>query len=179
MNTNILMRKRIAELFLLMAGILFLLIFRLGWLQFVRGEELQQKALDNRLREVPVEAKRGVIYDRNKNELAVSISADSIGVFPAEIKHSGRAEEIAKELAEILKMPYDKVYSLITKNSSFVWVKRKVDFEVGPQIKKLNLPGVEVIEESQRYYPNGTLAAHLLGFAGIDNQGSGRLGSHP
>jgi stage V sporulation protein D (sporulation-specific penicillin-binding protein) len=171
MNTNILMRKRIAELFLLMAGILFLLIFRLGWLQFVRGEELQQKALDNRLREVPVEAKRGVIYDRNKNELAVSISADSIGVFPAEIKHSGRAEEIAKELAEILKMPYDKVYSLITKNSSFVWVKRKVDFEVGPQIKKLNLPGVEVIEESQRYYPNGTLAAHLLGFAGIDNQG--------
>jgi len=171
MNTNIVMRKRIAELFLVIAGILFLLIFRLGWLQFVRGEELQQKALDNRLREVPVEAKRGVIYDRNKNELAVSISADSIGAFPAEIKHSGRAEEIAQSLSEILKMPYEKVYGLITKNSSFVWVKRKVDFDVGPKIKKLNLPGVEVIEESQRYYPNGSLAAQLLGFAGIDNQG--------
>jgi stage V sporulation protein D (sporulation-specific penicillin-binding protein) len=171
MNTNIVMRKRIAVLLLLIAGILFLLIFRLGWLQFVRGEELQQKALDNRLREVPVEAKRGVIYDRNNRELALSISADSIGVFPAEVKHSGRAEEIAEELAAILDMPSDRVFELITKNSSFVWIKRKIDFEVGPQIRKLNLPGVEVIEESQRYYPNGTLAAHLLGFAGIDNQG--------
>ncbi|WP_227767114.1 stage V sporulation protein D [Zhaonella formicivorans] len=176
MNTNLVVRKRIAGLFLIIAGILFLLILRLGWLQFVRGEELQEKAVVNRLRQVPVEAKRGVIYDRNGKELAVSISTDSVGAFPAEVKHAdaknpGTAEKIAAQLASILDMPQDKVYQLITKNSSFVWVKRKIGFEAGPKIKQLELPGIEVYEESQRYYPNGTLAAHILGFAGIDNQG--------
>lgn len=171
MNTNIETRKRIAGLLVIIAGILFLLLMRLGWLQFVRGAELQQKALDNRLREVPVEAKRGIIYDRNGKELAVSISTDSVGAFPAEVKHSGKAEEIAAQLAETLGMPKDKIYDLITKNSSFVWVKRKINFDLGPKIKKMNLPGIEVYEESQRYYPNGSLAAHILGFAGIDNQG--------
>lgn len=176
MNTNIELRKRIAVLFVLMAGILFLLILRLGWIQFVRGPELQDKAVANRLRQVPVEAKRGIIYDRNGKELAVSVSTDSIGAFPtivknAEAKKPGTAEEIAEKLAELLDMPKDKVLSLITKNSSFVWVKRKVDFDVGPKVKELNLPGIEVYEESQRYYPNGSLAAHILGFAGIDNQG--------
>lgn len=176
MNTNIELRKRIAVLFALLAGILFLLILRLGWIQFVRGPELQDKALANRLRQVPVEAKRGIIYDRNGKELAVSVSTDSIGAFPTIVKNAdaqkpGTAEEIAEKLAELLDMPKDKVLSLITKNSSFVWVKRKVDFDVGPKIKELNLPGIEVYEESQRYYPNGSLAAHVLGFAGIDNQG--------
>ena len=171
-TSNIFLRKRTARLFLLLAAVLFFLLGRVGYIQFVRGDELQQKALDNRLREVPVEAKRGAILDRNNNELAVSVSADSVGAFPPQIKKSGKAEEIAQKLSKILGMEEEEVYRKITQNSSFVWVKRKIpDFEKGKEIKELGLPGIEVFEESQRFYPNKELACHILGFAGIDNQG--------
>lgn len=171
-TSNLFVRKRTAKVFLLLAAVLFLLLGRLGWIQFVRGEELQKKALDNRLREVPVEAKRGTIYDRNRNELAVSVSADSVGAFPPQIKKSGKAEETARKLANILGMKETEVLRKITQNSSFVWVKRKIpDFEKGKKIRDLNLTGIEVFEESQRFYPNKGLACHVLGFAGIDNQG--------
>ncbi len=171
MNTNVVMRKRIARLFLLMAGVLFFLCLRLGWIQFVKGDWLQEKSLDNRLREVKVEAKRGVIYDRNGKELAISISTDSVGAFPAEVKRGGQAEATARQLAEILEMDAEKILAQITSNNSFVWIKRKIGFEQGPKIKELDLPGIEVFEESQRYYPHDLLASHVLGFAGIDNQG--------
>lgn len=160
------------KVFFILAAVLFLLLGRVGYIQFVRGEDLQQKALDNRLREVPVEAKRGTIYDRNNNELALSVSADSVGAFPPQVKKSGEAEKTAAELAKILDMKEADVLKKITQNSSFVWVKRKIpDFETGKKIRDLNFPGIEVYEESQRFYPNNELASHILGFAGVDNQG--------
>lgn len=171
MNLNLMIRKRIAVLFLIMAGVLFLLSLRLVWIQVIQGDWLQEKAMHNRLREVRVEAKRGVIFDRNGKELAISVSTDSVGAFPSQVKRSGKAGEIAQKLAQVLEMDEQEVYEKITKNASFVWIKRKIGFELGPKIKALDLPGIEVYEESQRYYPNGTLASHVLGFAGIDNQG--------
>ena len=171
-TSNLFVRKRTVNLFLLLAAVLFLLLGRVGYIQFVRGDELQQKALDNRLREVPVEAKRGAILDRNNNDLALSVSADSVGAFPPQVKKSGKAEEIAQELSKILGMKKAEVYKKITQNSSFVWVKRKIpDFEKGKKIRDLDLAGIEVFEESQRFFPNDELACHVLGFAGIDNQG--------
>ncbi|MFA5536575.1 MAG: stage V sporulation protein D [Bacillota bacterium] len=171
MNLSLVIRKRITWLFFIMTGILFLLSLRLGWIQFVKGDWFQEKAIQNRLRDVRIEAKRGIIFDRNGKELAISISTDSIGVFPSQVRNSGKAQEIAHTLARILELSEADVYEKITKNVSFVWLKRKIGFELGPEVKKLNLPGVEVYEESQRYYPKGSLAAHVLGFAGIDNQG--------
>jgi len=170
--SNVLIKKRIAKLFILLAGVIFFLLLRVGYIQFVRGDELQAKALDNRLREVPVEAKRGAILDRNYKELAISISADSVGAFPPQVRRSGKEEIIARQLAGVLDMEEEEVLKKITKNSSFVWIKRKIeDFEKGKKIKELDLEGIEVFEESQRFYPNDTLACHILGFAGIDNQG--------
>lgn len=171
-TSNIFVRKRTAKLFLLLAAVLFFLLGRVGYIQFVRGDELQRKALDNRLREVPVEAKRGAILDRNNNDLAVSVSADSVGAFPPQIKKSGDAQKIAQQLSKVLGIKESEIYRKITQNSSFVWVKRKIpDFEKGKQIRDLGLSGIEVFEESQRFYPNKELACHVLGFAGIDNQG--------
>jgi len=171
-TSNIFVRKRTAKLFFLLAAFLFLLIGRVGYIQFVQGDKLQEMALDNRLKEVQVEAKRGAILDRNNNDLAVSVSADSVGAFPAQVRESGKEEEIARKLAEVLGMDEKEILKKITQNVSHVWVKRKVqDFEKGKQLRKLNLPGIEIIEESQRFYPNNELACHLLGFAGIDNQG--------
>ncbi|HBT20117.1 MAG TPA: stage V sporulation protein D [Peptococcaceae bacterium] len=170
--SSVFIKKRIAKLFVLLAGVIFLLFLRLGYIQFVKGDELQKMALDNRLREVVVEAKRGAILDRNHRELAVSVSSDSVVAFPPQIKRTGKAEQIAEQVAEILEMDKEEVLKKITQNSSCVWIRRKIDdFEKSRKIKELDLDGIEVVEESRRFYPNGSLACHVLGFVGIDNQG--------
>lgn len=171
MQTTINMRKRLVLVFVVLAACLLVVLGRVAWLQFVRGSELQEKALYNRLNVMPVTPQRGVIYDRNGHELAISISTDYIGAFPQEIKDSGRAEEIARQLATILELSFAEVYEKITRNSGFEFVARQVEFTKSQQIKNLKLPGIEVVPEYRRYYPNGPLAAHVLGFCGIDNQG--------
>lgn len=169
-GTNVLIKKRITRLFLIVASILVLLIGRLAWIQFVRGEELRSKALANRMDDIPVPAKRGVISDRNGDELVVSISSDSIYAIPPEVKR-GDPEKIARELSGILGMKYEDVYRKITKSSNFEYIKTKVDPEISKEIKKLNLTGIDVVEESQRVYPKGKLASHILGIVGRDNVG--------
>lgn len=168
--TNIIIRKRITKLFLIVGAVLFLLVGRLAWIQFVQGEWLRQQAIENRMDDVPVPAKRGTIYDRNGKELAVSVSGDSVMAFPADVK-KGDPEKTARELAAILNMDYKEVYDKITQKKISVWVKRKVEINKSKLIREKNLKGIEVYEESQRSYPNGKLAAHLLGFVGIDNTG--------
>ncbi|WP_338819360.1 Stage V sporulation protein D [Moorella thermoacetica] len=175
MQGNINVHKRLVLVFLVLTSCLAIILLRLAWLQFVRGGELQQKALNNRLNEMPVAAQRGVIYDRNRHELAVSIESDYIGAFPPEIKNSGKAQEIANTLGSILGLPAQKILEKITSNTGFEFVERQVDYTKAQQIKNLvkekKLPGIEVVPESRRYYPNGPLAAQVLGFSGIDNQG--------
>jgi len=170
-TSNLLVRKRIATLFFLFTLGFFLLGGRVFWLQFIQGAELSEKALQNRTRERTLEAKRGIIYDRNGNELAISISADSIYVVPAEVKQSKKEVEIAHQLADILEMDELKVHERITKNSDWEWVKRQIDPEKSAKIRKLDLPGIGILEENRRYYPKKTLACHILGIAGIDNTG--------
>lgn len=171
MYTSINLKKRLLVVFLLLSAGLLIVLLRLTWLQLVRGGDLQQKALRNRLALVPVPAQRGIIYDRLRRELAINITSDYIGAFPPEVKNSGRQEEIAAKLAEILGQPQKEILEKITRSSGFEFVARRVDFEKARKIRELKLPGIIVVPENRRYYPNGVLAAHVLGFAGIDNQG--------
>ena len=143
---------------------------RFFWLQVVRGDELAERALDNRMRDITVKAKRGILYDRNGRELAISISTDSVYAVPAEIRRSKKEREIARKLAEILEMDEDKIYERITRQVSFIWVKR-VDFETSQKLRELDLDGIGLSEESRRFYPKGKLAGHILGISGIDNTG--------
>ncbi|NMA14360.1 MAG: stage V sporulation protein D, partial [Clostridia bacterium] len=145
--TTVMMRRRIAVLFFGAVAVFFLLFLRLAYLMFVEGGELRLKAEQLRMREVPVAAKRGIIYDRNREKLAVSISADSVYALPPEVKHSGKAAEIARQLAPILEISEDKLREKITADRSFEWVKRKLDFEKAQQIRDLDLPGIKVVEE--------------------------------
>lgn len=167
-TTNIQVRRRITILFLLAAAFLSLIIFRLAWIQFVRGDELRQQGIINRMRDVPVEAKRGSILDRNGNELVTSVSADSIYVIP---NHIENPDQVAAKVAPLLGMDVAKVKNIITKKSRFEWIKRKVDFEVSQKLKDLKIEGIGFAEESRRYYKQETLAPHILGFTGTDNQG--------
>lgn len=164
------MRRRIVFVFTVAAFCFFSVIFRLGWLQFVKGNELQSMSESLRIRETPVAANRGDILDRNGNKLAVSISADSVAVSPPEIS-AEKEEEIAKFLSETLELDYDTVYKKVTSGRSFEWIKRKVSFDVSEKIKEKDFKGVSIVQETQRFYPEGQLAANVLGFAGVDNQG--------
>jgi len=172
-TTNLIVRKRIATLFLLFAVAFFLLGGRVFWVQFVRGAELSEKAAQNRMRDIPVEPKRGIIYDCNGQELAISISTDSVYAIPAEVRYSGKEKEVAQKLAEILEMDEETVYQRIIKSSSFEWVKRQIDQDKSKKIRQIKdeLPGIGLTEESRRYYPKGTLASHILGISGVDNTG--------
>lgn len=170
-TSNLIVRKRIITLFLLFAVGFFALGFRIFWVQFVRGNELSEKAMQNRMRDVPVESKRGIIYDRNGKELAISISADSIYAIPAEVLASGEEKIVAQKLAEVLDMDEEALLERISKPSSFEWIKRQVEPEKSAAIRDMDLPGIDMTEESRRYYPQGTLASHVLGIAGLDNTG--------
>ncbi len=162
------LRRRVL---LLLAGVFafgFVLCGRLAYLQFVRGAELREKAFNVRTREVPVEARRGVIYDRMGRELAVSVNVDSIFAVPSEVTDP---EGTAEKLAGALGLDYEWVLGRLTQDEAFVWIKRKVPDDVSQAVRVMKLPGIGFTQESQRVYPKGTLAAHVLGFAGIDSQG--------
>lgn len=165
---HITIRKRVVFLFLLITVIMAGLVCRLLYLQFYQSSWLTENATEQRIREIPVEAKRGLIFDRNGKELGVSISTESVYAIPAEIKD---AKLTAAKLAAILALDEDKLAEKLKRRQAFTWIKRKVDAETGKAVSVLNLPGVGITEESQRYYPNDELAAHVLGFTGIDSQG--------
>lgn len=141
---------------------------RLMYLQFYRSGWLAENAIDQRIRDIPVEAKRGIIYDRNGREMAVSMSTESVYAIPAEIRN---ADETAAKVAAILSLDADKLATKLKKRQAFTWIKRKIDDDAAREIKKLNLPGIGLTQEGRRYYPHDNLASHVLGFTGIDSQG--------
>ena len=170
-TTSLLVRKRIAALFFLFTLGIFLLGGRVFWVQFVRGAELSEKAEQNRMRDEPVASKRGIIYDRNGNELAISVSADSVCASPADVIVSKKEKEIAHKLAALLDMDEEKLLKTITRRTLFVWVKRQIKPEQAQKIREMDLPGIRLTEESHRQYPNGIFCSHVLGISGIDNTG--------
>jgi stage V sporulation protein D (sporulation-specific penicillin-binding protein) len=144
------------------------LILRLGWLQLVEGDRLREEAQELRMIDVPVEAKRGIIYDRNGNELVTSVSVDSAYAFPPQISEKRGA---ADKIAAVLEIDNEEVYQKLTSGAGFVWLKRRIDYESAQSLKSLAINGVELIEENKRFYHQGSIAAHVLGFSGDDNQG--------
>ena len=168
-------KKRLAILLLFISVFYIGLIFRLGWLQIIKGQELQKKALLQWTKEIPVEPKRGTIFDRHGKELAISASADTIVAYPPEIKD---AEATAKALSEILDLDEEHILELITKKKSSVYIKRKVEDEQSKKIRELGLAGIGFTQESKRYYPDRNLASHILGFVGVDSQGLAGIEYH-
>ena len=161
-------KKRIISIFFILLIIFVIITGRLAWIQLINNKEYQQKALDQRLRKLKVEPKRGVIYDQNGKELAVSASSETVVAIPQEINDP---DKTARKLSRILDMDYETVYNRVTRNASAVYVKRKVEDEIVKEIKQLNNNGLFFKEESKRFYPKDDLASHVLGFAGIDSQG--------
>ncbi|MEI7026744.1 stage V sporulation protein D [Paenibacillus sp. y28] len=165
------LRRRLFWALLLTSLLFVALLFRLGYVQLWIGPVLAERAEDSWRREIPFAAKRGEIWDRNGEKLAYNISTPTVWAIPAQVKDPGQA---ASELSRVLQIPYDTVYGLVTKKEMNVRIQpggRKITAAKADEVRQLSLPGIVVAEDNKRYYPFGSLAAHVLGFTGIDNQG--------
>jgi len=157
-----------------------LIALRLGWLQVVRHSDFVHRAALQQQRTFEVAPRRGMLYDRNLRELAVTVQVDSVYAVPSEL--GDNRASAAEILAEIVHAdPRDNFTSqqqmLARFNASrnFAWVARKVDAEIADRLRELNLKGVYFQKEFKRFYPNNDLAAQVLGYVGTDDVGLGGL----
>ncbi|RCW46533.1 stage V sporulation protein D [Paenibacillus prosopidis] len=169
--SNVTVRRRLF-IVLILAGVSFVaLCIRLGYVQLWLGEELANKAEDSWRRDIPYMAKRGEIVDRNGVQLAYNVSAPTVYAIPVQIKDH---QATAAALAPLLDMSEETILKKIKTKSMIVKLGpggRKMTLDKAEQIRGLGLQGIVVAEDNKRFYPYGNLAAHVLGFTGIDNQG--------
>ena len=177
MDNNLLKMKKRMLIELVVVSIVFLcLIIRVGWIQLVDGERLKSMASEQQSLERDVGAKRGTIYDSSgENVLAVSSTVESVTINPKNIRKEDK-EKVAKALSEILELDYEDVIKKVNKNSSVENIKKRIEKEEADELRKWLLDnnidsGVNIDEDSKRYYPYSTLASQVIGFCGSDNQG--------
>ncbi len=175
-SSNIKVKRRIKNLFIMLSIVLLVLIIRIGIIQFVDGDKLKTMALEQQSLDRKVSAKRGTIYDATgKNILAVSSSVETVTVNPTNIKQDDK-EKVAKALADIFELEYETVLKKVSKRSSIETIVKKVDKEKTDELRiwlKENeiTVGVNIDEDTKRYYPYNSLASQIIGFTGSDNQG--------
>jgi len=157
---------------ILISGLLFccfvLVVGRMFQLQVLKKEQLYKLADQQQHIQIPLVAKRGTIYDRQGNELAVSIEVDSVY---ADARKVVDVEKAADELAGILQIDRKELKERLERRKSFEWIQRKISPKEAEQIKALRLQGIDFLKENRRFYPNAELAAHVIGFVGLDSRG--------
>jgi len=163
-------RRRSDAVFLLFIVFLLFCIFRLLFIQFFRASYLAQIAKKQHNLFVELEPRRGTIYDARLKPLATNISADSLYASPNEMPQKDK-DNIIRQLIPILKTDYNYLNERLTRKKSFIWLARKISPGQSEEIRRLNIKGLNFIKESKRCYSNGYLASHLIGFAGLDNNG--------
>lgn len=147
------------------------LVTRLGYVQLIEGPKLSQMSDELLKREIKFQPNRGRILDRSGNELVTNMTVPTLVSVGAQIKDP---KETARQLAVILERKEEDVFRAITKkemSNNQIPGGRKLSVEKARKIQELNLPGIYLAGDTKRFYPNGNMAAHILGFTGIDNQG--------
>ncbi|MEQ1473711.1 MAG: penicillin-binding transpeptidase domain-containing protein, partial [Candidatus Acidiferrum sp.] len=161
---------------LIVAGVALLWItaifFRLGYLQLYRHRDYLARAQRQQQRIIEISPKRGAIYDRNMNALAMSIKVNSAFAIPSQIKDKSLAAHL---LSGVLSIPADVIESRLDSSQNFVWIERKLLPEKAEAITQLNLAGVYTQPENKRFYPKGSLASHVVGFVDMDEKGLGGI----
>jgi cell division protein FtsI (penicillin-binding protein 3) len=154
---------------------------RLFWLQVVHHTDYVERAQKQQQRTFEVAPRRGILYDRNLRELAMTVQVDSIYAVPNEIDDKDKAS-YARTLANAVHVdPNDSetvepvLEHRLKEGRGFAWIARRVTPEVAARVRALNLDGVYFQKEFQRFYPNGQIAAQALGYVGLDDDGLGGL----
>lgn len=150
-------------------------------IQIVHHDEYEAAAIAQQVRETTVSAARGTLHDRNGRILAISAGVDTIYISPAEIERGHEdAEAIAKGLSEILGVDYETILKRAQNTKSwYEVVARKVEPEVSEKVREFKAEGgysgIKIEADTKRYYPNGSLASHVIGFVGLENKGLGGI----
>lgn len=158
-----------------MAGFMLVLV-RLTVIQAVEHDTWAKRASRAQEKNVTIEAQRGAIFDRNGQILAMNVERPSVYAIPSEIENPAA---VSKKLAVILGVQQDQLLRKLQKKGAFVWLQRKIEPSVMAQIEAAKMKGIRFAMESKRVYPRESLFGHLIGFAGLDNQGlEGVEGKH-
>ena len=163
--------ERIKVIFIIILILFLFIILRVFYIQVIDYKKLNEYASALWSRDLPIEANRGLILDRNGVVLADNLTTTSLILIPNQIKDK---EETTKKLAEILNVTYDEMKEHVFKETSIERVHpegRRLSYDIAEKIRALEIEGVYLVKEAKRYYPYGNLLSHSLGYVGIDNQG--------
>jgi cell division protein FtsI (penicillin-binding protein 3) len=162
--------------FLLWAGAI---ATRLFWLQVVRHSDYVERAEKQQQRTFEVAPRRGILYDRNLHELAMTVLADSIYADPSEMDDKQAAARTLSALThtdpEDGRTTEKEIAQRLNDGHNFAWIARRVTPEVASRVRALNMKGIYFQKEFQRFYPDNQIAAQVLGYVGVDDNGLGGL----
>ena len=181
-SKNLIYVSKLRALLIITVLIFILLMIRMGFIQFVQGNSLKEKAYQQQTINQIISPKRGNIYDSTGKALAIGAQVDTITINPTKIVKNNDAdtkdykEKIAKGLSEIFQLDYNEVLEKVNSKSQVETIIKKVEQEKVDQLKqwmeenKITI-GINIDEDTKRYYPYSTVASNVLGFCGSDNQG--------
>lgn len=161
-----------------MLAVYLLITLAMGWrlvdIQVLSAPEYREMARRQTERDLELPAERGKVYDRTGEPLAVSMPTATIVANPRQIRAAGGKVDvggIARQLARVLPVETNDIEAQLRLDRGFVYLARQLPHGIGEQVAALEVPGVQVLDEPKRTYPAGPLAAQVVGFAGIDNEG--------
>ena len=156
--------------------IIICLVVRLGFIQFIQGSELASLAYQQQTLDRKINSKRGTILDSTGEKvLAVSSTVETVSVNPGNINKEDK-EKVAKKLSDLFELDYEKILKKVTKRSSIEIIAKKVEKEKTDELRvwmeQNNITtGINIDEDTKRYYPYSNFASQIIGFCGSDNQG--------
>ena len=169
--------KKLMKFTMILTIMIFIgLAIRIGYIQFVDGDMLTRKAYDQQTSDRNVNPKRGTIYDNTgKTILAVSSTVETVTINPMRIKKEDK-EKVAKKLSELFELDYEKTLKKVNKRASIENIAKKIEKDKANELRKWmsenNITeGINIDEDTKRYYPYNNLASQIIGFCGSDNQG--------
>ena len=168
--------------------LMFLLVIRLAFLQFVQGSSLKEQMYNQLITSRTISPKRGTIYDSTGKALAISADVDTISIVPSSIvvldsndkideeKTKKLKEDFSKTVSDIFGLNYDEILKQVSSDSTYVTIARKVEKDKVDKLREWMsenkfYSGININEDTKRYYPYNNLASSLIGFCGTDNDG--------
>ncbi|MBZ0166370.1 MAG: penicillin-binding protein 2, partial [Candidatus Omnitrophica bacterium] len=161
---------RFISVFLFLIACFGIFIVKLILIQVFKSAHLAQLAQKQHNQLIELEPVRGNIYDRNLRPLAMSVVVHSLYANPRIMSPQDKARAL-EILPNLLAVDAEKLQGLLSRDKFFVWIKRKLPVDLAEEVRSQQIRGLSFIDESKRFYPNGSLAAHVIGFADIDNNG--------
>lgn len=189
MKKALTMSKKIRIAALIVLILMLLLVFRIAFIQFIQGSDLKQQMYNQLITNRTISPKRGTIYDSTGKALAISADVDTISIVPSSIvvydkandkideeKTKNIKEILSKALSEIFELNYDETLEKVSSDSNYITIARKVEKDKVDKLKEWMkkeefYSGINISEDTKRYYPYNNLASSLIGFCGTDNDG--------